>query len=361
MAQMTFRVCDPVTLEPLAMDQIMVGTKATLVVASDANSVWSGGVFLRGEDRLRGSLSARGKDSNSRDWIQSHLSQAGLTAKVTQWKDSYIWGFDLYTDDLAPRPGSWFVLDYTALEPGPCTIEFYDYKDSFTQCDPNLSFELFNSPSRDFNGDQQVNLADFMAFAKYWGCKGNAPPPACADADFDMDGSVGLTDLLAFSDYWLWGTPNWQPAPDPKIIYHLGDAGGNSTLTMTVGQTATIYIYKTTMDKEVKMIHLEAAPSDASLGWIDNSPRNPADPDGGTARILAAPRNTFFDDWGPGMDWLDGIYFTIVNLNAPLPDGAAASFQYTATAPGRATLRLLNHTSDYADMRPMEITQVAAP
>ena len=85
-------------------DDIMVGSRLTIIVSSDCNSdcndYWSGGLFIEGEDRALGTLAGRGldpNDPNARDYTDSHYKDAGDFAKVTGWKDSSIWGFDLYT------------------------------------------------------------------------------------------------------------------------------------------------------------------------------------------------------------------------------------------------------------------------
>lgn len=363
-AQMEVQVCNPKTLEPLDWLEVMTGTQVALVVSSDANSLWTGGLFLRDDDRLLGSLSGRDKDPNSRDWIASHLPAAGPAARVIQWRDSSIWGFDLYTDELYPEPGPWFVIDYMAQEPGDCMIEFYDTRYSWTQCDPNLSFVLHNTLTRDLNADERVTLADFYLFSQAWQQVGCYEPQLCARADFDLDGTVGLMDLAEFSEYWLWGTPGWQPAPpvaergDPNIIYYVADAYGNASVTMNVGETDVFYIYKTTYDEIVNIINLEVTISDPNLGWIDNTAYDPNDPaNSGTAAILSQPRYEDFDYWGPGYTQPEGIVFLVVSFFDPLPDGAVASFQYTAAAAGHVTLDLINHNTDYTTLLPLEIEQ----
>ena len=370
-AQTTLQVCDPNTLEPLEITEVMTGTTVSLLVSSDANSIWSGGIFLRNEDRLMGTLSARGKDSDSRDWTQSHLTNAGPAAKVTQWKDSYISGFDLYTDELIPQPGRWFVLDYTALESGPCTIEFYRYRDddrdSWILPDPNTSFTLTNSPTRDFDHNQGVNFYDFVLFSQYWQQEECIDSMFCPQADLNQDGTIGLLDLIAFSDFWLWGSPNWKPAPpqnqnqipDSGTVFWLMDSSEQSSLTLSVGETATIYLHKTTDLNPVLLISVEVTISDPNLGWIDNTPYDPDNPlNSDTTQILAEPRYTLFDDWSPGYTQYEGIYFLIAGLSEPLPDGAMALFQYTATSPGRVTLNLIDYIQDNATLLPIEIEQI---
>jgi hypothetical protein len=116
-------------------DQIMVGTKLTLIVSSDSNDFWNGGLFIAGQDRNLGTLAGRDLDPNTRDWTGSHYSDAGDFAKVTQWNDSSIWGFDFFTfypvdgnsEDNSTVAGDWFVIDYYADDVGECNVGFYDY------------------------------------------------------------------------------------------------------------------------------------------------------------------------------------------------------------------------------------------
>ncbi|MEN6307897.1 MAG: hypothetical protein ABFD91_09095, partial [Anaerohalosphaeraceae bacterium] len=85
--------------------EMMLGKSCPLLVYSNANDLWSGGLFIRDGHRQLGSLHARGKDPNSRDWAGSHLSAAGPYAKVIEWNDSLISGFDFYNDDHNRQTG----------------------------------------------------------------------------------------------------------------------------------------------------------------------------------------------------------------------------------------------------------------
>ncbi|MHC4951534.1 MAG: hypothetical protein ACYTEU_11205, partial [Planctomycetota bacterium] len=108
--------------------KITVGTELKLIVSSDSNDLWSGGVFLDGESRELGFLFGSGYDPNTRDWTDCHLSDSGSEPYVYAWEDSLIQGFDLFTspeDDAAP--GDWFVIDYVALEPGEPNVGFYEH------------------------------------------------------------------------------------------------------------------------------------------------------------------------------------------------------------------------------------------
>ncbi|MHC4762624.1 MAG: hypothetical protein ACYS71_04520, partial [Planctomycetota bacterium] len=72
-------------------DDIMVGTELVLIISSDSNDYWSGGLFIEGQDRALGTLAGRGldpNDPNARDYTDSHYEDAGDLAIVTGWKDS---------------------------------------------------------------------------------------------------------------------------------------------------------------------------------------------------------------------------------------------------------------------------------
>ncbi|MHC4196262.1 MAG: hypothetical protein ACYSQZ_10090, partial [Planctomycetota bacterium] len=145
-------------------DDIMVGTELVLIISSDSNDYWSGGLFIEGQDRALGTLAGRGldpNDPNARDYTDSHYEDAGDLAIVTGWKDSSIWGFDLYTfypvdgnsDNNSTVAGDWYIIDYKADEVGDCNVGFYDYSISWD--DPNYSLSFSHSPTRDLNSDEK--------------------------------------------------------------------------------------------------------------------------------------------------------------------------------------------------------------
>ena len=155
-------------------NNIMVGTELTIIVSSDSNDYWGGGLFIEGQDRAFGTLAGRYYDPNTRDYTGSHFEDAGDFAKVTSWKDSLIWGFDLYTfypvdsnsDSNSTAPGNWFIVDYKADEIGDCNVGFYDYDANWDE--PNYLITFSHVPTRDFNGDKIVNMLDYALFASYW-------------------------------------------------------------------------------------------------------------------------------------------------------------------------------------------------
>ena len=366
-AAIEVRVCDPVHLRPLGTHEVMLGTQVSLVVYSDANDLWSGGLFIHDEHRGTGTLSSRDAgDPNAPAGRASCLAAAGEGAFVLSWKDSLMSGYDLYTDEFGRDAGNWFVLDYTPLAEGECIIHLYDHSYSFTVPDPNIQLSLFNSPTRDWDGSGVVDLADYAAFASMWMSQECQAPQWCNGADLDRDGAVGLIDVLMFADFWLWGTPNWQyPSTDtaeeppvlqdPNVFYAVVDPNGFSDVSIPVGQSVRLYLDKTTVGQDVYVFSLEAMISDPNLGWIDNTAFDPNDPyGGGTAEILATPLAGFFDYWGPGYTQEAGIQFLTASFNGPINDGVIASFVYVATAPGTVTLELI----DYLESVPSGLTSI---
>lgn len=371
---------DPNTSEPITLPEIMVGMDVSIVIHSDANDLWSGGLFIKGQDRALGQLAARRGNSDSHNWSNSCLEAAGKNAYVIEWKDSNIWGFDCYTDDLERQSGNWFVLDYTALEAGECTIGFYDHRNSdWTITDPNLSIHFQNTPTRDLNSDKTVNFDDFVIFSSQWNKRSNPDDPNLfSPADFSGDGFVGLEDVVMFADYWLWGTPGWKPAEEPvmkevpsesiivcDVMYSLicdpdafpftdpnslNDANSLSEITLEVGESVIIYIDKSSLYEDVRIFDMEVTISDPKWGSIDTAAS-------GTAEILAYPRMETFDSVGPGYEQTEGIAFFAANLSS-MWDGDMAGFVYTATETGTVTLDLINYlAAPAAKLKSMVIHQ----
>jgi hypothetical protein len=361
----SFRLADPNTLLPLTTDEIFLGQPVSIVISSDSNEPWRGGLFIRGQERAVGRLAGRGSNPVLRHYPQSCFSAAGPHARAMLWKDSYLHGFDFYTEAMDPNAGDWFVVDYQTLQPGVCTLEFYDYTSSDPNCwyVPVQTLVLENTPSRDFSGNGVVNLEDFAHFASWWLEEGCTDPQWCGQTDLDRDGFVGLGDLALFSEHWLWGTPGWQPAPepsasDPNVIYSITDINDANEITLSVGESVRLYIQKTTLEQEVQVIYLEAVISDTELGWIDNTEYDPNNPEGSTAELLAEPRYSFFDYWGPGETQPEGIVFFAVSLGQPLEDGSVASFVYTASAAGDVEIELIDYGQIPSVRRKMLIHQV---
>lgn len=196
---------------------IMVGTELTLIVSAYHSNFWSGGLFVWGYDRALASLSARAFDPNSRDWVESHFEAAGENARVTQWKDSDIWGFDLYTSDSNSVAGDWFIIDYKAIDVGDPNVGFYEHDVSWN--DPNGFVYFSHIPTRDFNNDKTVNLSDYSILASYWLSENCCDPNWCDKTDIDTDGDVDIDDLSLFLDYWMWRNPCLDSSiQDPNVI-----------------------------------------------------------------------------------------------------------------------------------------------
>lgn len=353
-------------LSTLTYRDIMVGKEYPLLVYADANDLWSGGLFIADEFRNRGSLRALDKDPNSRDWAGSHLDAAGLDARVIEWNDSAMSGFDFYNDVTKRRPGHWFIVDYRADKPGTCRVDFFQHHLSWTVPDPNQSIVFENIANRDLDNNEIVNLQDFGLFSQYWLWQGCTEPSWCNGADIDQNGQVGIEDVVLFAEYWLWGTPNWQPAeqiiPDePNLVYAVRDANDLPEITLFVGTSNTLYLTQQTNGETVNMFSLEVNISDPNLGMIDNTEIDPNNPAIGTARILISPRDTWFDYYGPGYTQSQGIYLLGVSLWEPIDDGALASFVYTATQPGDVILSLSHENIYPARLESLLIHQIMPP
>ena len=87
---MTLLVSADITVEVYEADgntpfddrDIMVGEKLTIIISSDANDYWSGGLFISGSHRSLATLSGRDSDPNTRDYELSHYEAAGELAKA---------------------------------------------------------------------------------------------------------------------------------------------------------------------------------------------------------------------------------------------------------------------------------------
>ena len=188
---------------PFVYRDIMVGTKLTIIVSSDAPGSWGGSLYVEGSDRDFGVLSGRpAYNAKTRDWEGSHLPAAGLTARVTYSPDFLSDGFNLNSHNTAV-PGDWFIIDYTATKVGVCRVEFYDYTILGDMFVPAGELVFNQVPTRDFDQDATVGLGDFAIFASYWGATTCTGQDWCQGADLDADGNVDAADLALFADYWL--------------------------------------------------------------------------------------------------------------------------------------------------------------
>lgn len=346
-AQVALRVYEADGITPFDGSDIMVGSKVALIVSSDANDYWSGGLFIRGQDRALATLSGRDSDLSIRDYTDSHYEDAGDMAKVTAWKDSDIWGFDLYGSDIHAIAGDWFVIDYEAISVGDPNVEFYDYSISWDE--PNSLLTFHHVPTRDFNDDEVVDVLDIALLGSYWLVQDCDDPCWCGKTDINADGYVDAVDFGLFKAFWLWGVPPGEdpnqsepedPNGAPNVTYSIIDANGLDEITINVNDSITLYVDMTTTNEDVYTFHIEVNISDPNLGSIDNTAYN-----SGTARILAEPRSEGFDYWGPGIYQEEGIELFGASLGTPMSDGHMASFLYTCNGQGDVTLELINWDS----------------
>ncbi len=74
---------------------------------------------------------------------------------------------------------------------------------SLTDVRPTLEIEFEPTPVAmrfDFDGDHDVDLADFLAFVACFSGPGVAHAPGCESGDADLDGDVDLSDAIAFQN-----------------------------------------------------------------------------------------------------------------------------------------------------------------
>ena len=137
---------------------------------------------------------------------------------------------------------------------------------------------------------------------------------------------------------------------DANIIIRIVDIDDNNEITIGVNESITLYLRLTTTEQgSLDILDVEAMISDTNLGSIDNreyNPDDPNDPNNGTARILAEPRDPFFDYVGPGYEQPEGITLVAANIGADFNNGNLASFVFTCRGEGDVTLSLKNYLTD---------------
>ncbi len=243
---------------------VMLGESIKFVISSDSNEYWSGGLFISGQDRTLGTLVGRDLDPNTRDWTGSHFQAAGNSAKVTEWKDSAIFGFDFYTfypkdpnsDPNSTATGDWFVIDYYADNIGDCNIGFYLYDHNANWHEPNYVITVHNVPTRNFNTDEQVDLLDYSVLASFWMATSCSGPNWCGGTDLNFDGYVDSYDLGLFAEYWCWGTSTPSVA---EVGQMMGGEGSEMQMMMMQTQSA---VSASTSPTQAK--------SDKIIGWLEN-------------------------------------------------------------------------------------------
>ncbi|MGA2916362.1 MAG: hypothetical protein ABSE89_10085 [Sedimentisphaerales bacterium] len=184
---------------PYVYQDIMVGTRLTIIVDSNIAEYWYGGALgVEEEDMLnRGCLYGRGYDGF--EYPGSRLPDAGENAAV--WSTvSYGYGFELYGGD-EPNAADWFILDYNALNIGDCNIAFYDF--DVNENEPVHTLIFHHVRTRDFNNNTIVDFHDYAIFASHWLETNCNAPNWCDGTDLDINGSVDVNDLMLFCQYWL--------------------------------------------------------------------------------------------------------------------------------------------------------------
>lgn len=187
--EVSTRVCMADGNTPLEYRDIMVGTRLTIIVDSNTAKPWEGSLALMGEDVNRAELFAR-----------EPLEAAGPEAFVSVWPN---YGFDLYTDLIGVQVGTWFIIDYYAIDIGDCNLAFFDGIDYEPPYDPTYYIEFTHVRTRDFDGSTTVDFGDFAILGSYWQERECEGPDWCEGTDLDTSGAVDINDLMLFTDYWL--------------------------------------------------------------------------------------------------------------------------------------------------------------
>lgn len=185
--EVSTRVCLSAGNTPFDGRDIMVGTKLTIIISSDANTIdpYAVDLVIEGTDRDYGYLSGA-----------LALEAAGTEPFLYPWEDDLHQGFSFQTDVNAVA-GDWFIVDYNATTVGDCNVVFYD------------NFELayyipfFHVRTRDFNSDTIVDFCDYATFASHWRETGCNDPNWCNGTDLDISGTVDVNDLMLFCEFWL--------------------------------------------------------------------------------------------------------------------------------------------------------------
>jgi len=197
------RVCLADGNTPLEYQDIMVGTKLTIIVDSNVAEYWTGALLIEGDHRDRGKLADR---------EDSCYDAAGVLATVeleeNYWPDisKDVRGYNLYTDMFGNgvEPNSWFIIDYNATSIGDCNVGFYEYETQFPfEAELLYYLEFTHVRTRDFDESTRVDFGDFAILASYWQEQGCEDPDWCQGTDLDISGTVDMNDLMLFSDYWL--------------------------------------------------------------------------------------------------------------------------------------------------------------
>jgi hypothetical protein len=180
---------------------IVVGANLAIIVSSDVNGYWNGGLSIKDPYRDYGVLFGRDYNYDTLDWKGSRFEAAGEEAIVWDFQEDIMSGFDMYGDEAA-IPGDWFIIDYNATNVGWGNIGFYDYAAGGKE-EPiyNMSFTQVLTP--DFNDDGSVDFMDFAILGLNWQRTDCISPEYCSGTDLNEDGVVDYADLKSFAYFWL--------------------------------------------------------------------------------------------------------------------------------------------------------------
>lgn len=187
---------------PLTFEPIPVGSTLTLIVHSDANEYWDGGLYIDDAYRDLGTLVCR--SSTDDECAESILPAAGPDASLFPEADIYHSGYFISTG-RSPASGEWFLIDYVPKEVGECVVAFYDFDWQFPPTGLRLKRKMrfINTYIPDFSNDAIVDFRDFDTILWQWQQTGCSEPDWCLGGDLDHSGSVDFMDLRLFSSYWL--------------------------------------------------------------------------------------------------------------------------------------------------------------
>jgi hypothetical protein len=234
----SYQIYEVDEITPYDGSAIRVGTKLVFIIQSDSAEYWSGGLFLSGNNRSLAQISARGWDPNTMDWAGSRFPAAGPMATVWEYRDSWLWGCDLYTDSIDIQSGEWFILDYEAIGIGDPNIGIYDYSVSWEE--PIATTIITHIPSPDLNRDDVVNMFDFTDFSRKWLHNDCQSDEWCDGADLNIDGQVGVLDLMIFCDHWLTGAINNNPMSSEANLLGENDYGGSDNMQLQGNESQSI-------------------------------------------------------------------------------------------------------------------------
>jgi len=195
---------------PFVYRPIMVGTRLTIIINSDASDYWNGALTIWDTNQNYGRLYARDYNEETQDWKGSRFPAAGIRASVLEFLgtqtvdevDHDTNGFQFCGGDNDAIPGDWFIVDYNAIDIGTCPVLFFDW---IVEDWEHPLYQLFftHVRTRDFDDDGIVNFEDFAVLGLNWRRTGCLEPDNCSGTDLDADGYVGISDLMQFAEYWL--------------------------------------------------------------------------------------------------------------------------------------------------------------